>query len=272
MDDVSINKVKKISVDILIDFDKFCKEHKLEYRLSFGTLLGAVRHKGFIPWDDDIDVDMPIDDYIRFRKCWLKFGNKEKYFLQTKKTDPKIPYPFYRFRLNNTAWIEPGRESFPIHWGIPLDIFPIYNMPKNKALRKLQRKLAKFSRVFCKYDWEHAKANRLLSWIYQKLTLLCLQGVCFISMFSKSSPYVYYPYGYSHSKEEKKSLIYPSKSIMFEGVKLQSYSDPHAYLTWQYGENYMIPPPEDQRGGHVVSILDFDNDGAYYTKKLRRNK
>ena len=272
MDEKTIERVKKISVELLSDFDTFCKEHNLKYSLSFGTLLGAVRHKGFIPWDDDIDVDMSIDDYIRLGKLWSKYGDKDKYFLQTKKTDPKIPCPFYRLRLNNTAWIEPGHETFPIHWGIPLDIFPVYNLPQNTVMRKAQRKLAKYSRRLSRYDWEHKESNVIKSWLYQKLTLLCLQGIYLISILAKSSPYVYYADGYSHKKEGKKKWLFPCKTIMFEGIELQSYADPHAYLTWQYGENYMTPPPIDQRGGHAVAIIDFEHDGEYYTKCLRRNK
>lgn len=272
MDENTSKRIKEISVEILIDFDKFCKEHNLEYRISFGTLLGAVRHKGFIPWDDDIDVDMPIDDYIRFGKLWLKYGDKEKYFLQTKKTDPKIPCPFYRLRLNNTTWSEPNHETFPIHWGIPLDIFPVYNLPKNKKLRKLQRRLNSRALRLCEYDWNHLNASRLASWFYRQLTLMCLYGVRLISSFSESTHDIYYAYGYVNRREWKKEWMYPSKPIMFEGIELQSYPDPYAYLEWQYGEDYMTPPPEDQRQGHIVAIIDLEHDGEYYTKCLRRNK
>lgn len=272
MDERTLKRIKECSLEILIDFNNFCKEHDLRYSLSFGTLLGAVRHEGFIPWDDDIDVDMPIEDYLRFAKMWLKHGNKEKYFFQSKVTDPKIPTPFYRLRMNNTTSIDAGYETFPIHWGIPLDIFPIYHLPKNMLLRKIQRKLLGLSGLFCFYDWSHPNANPIKSRINLAATLICLQSVYLISCFSKSSSTAYYAYGYSGRNEYADTLWYPTKSALFEGVELQVPADPHAYLAWQYGENYMTPPPEDQRHGHDAGIIDFEHDGAFYTHCLRRNK
>lgn len=131
---------------MLIYFDKFCKKHNLEYVISFGTALGAVRHGGFIPWDDDVDVDMPVKDYERFAKIWFKEGDKENYFLQTKKTDSCISMPFYRLRKNNTASILPGCENIPIHWGLPIDIFPLYNTPQNAFLKNVKKIIENQSR------------------------------------------------------------------------------------------------------------------------------
>ena len=272
MDQCISKRIKELSIEMLTDFDAFCKEHNLRYSLSFGTLLGSVRHKGFIPWDDDIDVDMPIEDYLRFAKLWLKYGDKEKYFFQSKITDPKIPSPFYRLRLNNTTCSEPGYETFPIHWGIPLDIFPIYHLPKSMLMRKVQRKLLGLAGHFCTYDWYHKNANSCISWLHLAATLVCLQSVYVISCLSKSSSLAYYAYGYSGRLERAETLWFPTKPGLFEGVELQIPADPHAYLAWQYGEDYMTPPPEDQRQGHDVGIIDFDNDGAFYTHALRRNK
>ena len=189
-------RIKEISVEILIDFDTFCKQHNLRYNLSHGTLLGAIRHQGFIPWDDDIDVDMPLEDYLRFKKLWLKHGDKKKYFFQSKKTDPKIPVSFSRLRLNNTTWSDPGHETFPIHWGIPLDIFPIYHSPKSKLLQKVQQKLFCMADNSCIYDWFHTNANSFSSWLHWIKTLLLLQCVYLISHLSKSSPSLFYPSSY----------------------------------------------------------------------------
>lgn len=272
MDQSILKRTKEVSIEILTDFDLFCKKHDLRYNLSFGTLLGAVRHKGFIPWDDDIDVDMPIEDYLRLAKLWLKYGDKEKYFLQTKATDPKVPTPFFRLRLNNTTSIEPGYETFPMHWGLPLDIFPIYHLPKSMIMKKVQRELFSLACTFCVYDWNHPNAGSFKSWIYLMATLICLQGVYIISCFSNSSDLSYYAYGYSERREKETSCWLPTKPGLFEGREFQIPQDSHTYLAWQYGEDYMTPPPEDQRHGHDIGIIDFEHDSEFYTNCLRRNK
>lgn len=272
MDEQTAKRIKEISLDILVDFDKFCKEYNLQYRVAFGTLLGAVRHKGFIPWDDDIDVDMPIEEYIRFSKLWLKYGDKEKYFLQTKRTDPMLPSPFYRLRLNNTTCSDPGHETFPIHWGVPLDIFPVYNLPKSTKWRNRMIKWLEQAHDCCSYNWRNPNAGRSASWKKWYKTMFRLQGAYLVSRFSKSSSNVYYPYAYRHARSGHKELWYPATTVMFEGVELQAHSDPDKYLRWQYGDDYMTPPPVDQRKGHPEGITDLEHDGSYYTNCLRRNK
>lgn len=272
MDASLSQRIKELSVDILIDFDRFCREHNLRYNLSFGTLLGAVRHKGFIPWDDDVDVDMPLEDYLRFTKLWLKYGDKEKYFFQSKQTDPKVPVLFNRLRLNGTTWSDPEHESFPIHWGIPIDIFPIYHCPKNALMKKVLQKLIGLSGQHCSYDWYHQNAKPFVSWIHWVMSLFYLQGAYMISYFSKSSPLIYNPSAYANRKIGKLAWLYPTKPGNFEGVELQIPVESHAYLVWQYGEDYMTPPPEDQRGGHAIGLIDLEHDGEFYTHCLRRNK
>ena len=186
-----LEQVKKVSVDMLIDFDEFCKKHNLQYAISYGTALGAVRHGGFIPWDDDVDVDMPIKDYNKFVKLWTKFGDKQKYFLQTKKTDPHILLSFHRLRKIGTTWIDPGCQEIPIHWGIPIDIFPVYNLPKGKRLRKIQRKIRKYSMRWCSYAWNNKDAITATRWIFKELTLLSLWALDMLSSIAQKSEKIY---------------------------------------------------------------------------------
>lgn len=271
MDSELLKQIKSISLDMLVYFDNFCRENKLDYWISFGTLLGGVRHQGFIPWDDDVDVEMPIESYRKLVRKWFQHGDKEHYFLQTKKTDPYLPYPFYRLRKNGTTWIDPGFETMPIHWGIPIDIFPIYHRPTNRILKKIQDVCHSRATRFCTYSWNHPQKRGIKPFIYTKLTSFFLAMVSVISSLSKKSDYVYHAFGYKKRKEGKKDWFLPSKSILFEGVELRSPANPHEYLQWQYGD-YMELPPEEQRQGHNIGILDIDNGSEIYTHCLRRNK
>lgn len=266
-----LREIKKISLDMLVYFDDFCKTHNLEYAVSYGTVLGAVRHGGFIPWDDDVDVDMPAEDYHRFVKLWGRFGDKENYFLQTKKTNPHIECSFHRLRKNGTSWIDPGCEKMPLHWGIPIDIFPVYNLPDNRCLRKIQRKLRKYSMKWCSFAWNNLGAPKIKMWFYKELTLLSLWALKVISDIGQKSGKIYIIWNSEKKREVEKDLIFPTKPILFEGIELQGPRQAEKYLEWTYGD-WMTPPSEEDREGHVIGILDLQKDSSEYTGYFVRNK
>ena len=115
-------KIWAIELDLLIKFDKVCQKYGFKYWLAYGSLLGAVRHKGFIPWDDDLDVMMPREDYDSFIKLSSEFENP--YFLQTHETDKGYYYSFAKLRNSNTTAVSKMFAFEKWNQGIFLDIFP----------------------------------------------------------------------------------------------------------------------------------------------------
>ena len=100
-----LNRIKDVEKQILCKYIEICEKYHLRYFVAFGTLLGTVRHKGFIPWDDDIDVGMPREDYERFLQIAQKECGEE-YFLQTVDTDPEYHLYFAKLRMNRTRFVE----------------------------------------------------------------------------------------------------------------------------------------------------------------------
>ena len=123
--EIAPEEQKRILIDLLCEFDSFCRQEKLKYYLIGGTLLGAIRHKGFIPWDDDIDVCMLRDDYELLIEKYN--ASNPDYSLLSMKSDKKYCYPFAKLVNTNTILVEEGQEKKPI--GVYLDIFPIDNCP-----------------------------------------------------------------------------------------------------------------------------------------------
>lgn len=123
--DENRKKLWAISLDLLCELDKVCKEHNIRYFLGGGTLLGAVRHKGFIPWDDDIDLFMMREDYEKFIKLGGDFS--EPYFLQNAYTDPNFLYSCTRLRNSNTSYIIKKFKYQKFNQGIYITVFPIDN-------------------------------------------------------------------------------------------------------------------------------------------------
>lgn len=116
-------KLWMISLDMLIEFDRVCKKHGFQYFLSGGTMLGAVRHKGFIPWDDDVDVFLFRDDYEKFKKLGQEFN--APYFLQTPETDPGYFYSMTKIRNSNTTMLIDEFKYQKFNQGIWFSIFPL---------------------------------------------------------------------------------------------------------------------------------------------------
>ena len=116
-------KIWMIELDMLMEFMRVCEKHGLKYYIVFGTLLGTIRHNGFIPWDDDIDVCMPRDDYERFLKLADEF--EAPVFLQIPETDPGYFYSHPKLRNSNTTGFSDIRGCFGFNSGLWIDIFPL---------------------------------------------------------------------------------------------------------------------------------------------------
>ena len=135
MDKDVLRKVQLLQLKIAKEIKRICDKNNIDYILDSGTLLGAVRHKGFIPWDDDMDIAMTREEYNRFIDV-AKIELGEEYFLQTWDTDNNYPMPFAKVRLNDTRYIENVFENANMHQGIYVDIFPYDVWPQKNIYRK----------------------------------------------------------------------------------------------------------------------------------------
>jgi lipopolysaccharide cholinephosphotransferase len=138
--DINIRAVQKVELEILLEFDGVCKENNIKYHLFAGTLLGAIRHNGFIPWDDDIDVCMLRGDFEKFLTIGQECLGKD-YFLQTYETDKNYINQFAKIRKNNTIFLQRDVVGTDIHQGFYIDIFPFDNVEPHTFVGKIQRNI-----------------------------------------------------------------------------------------------------------------------------------
>lgn len=137
-----IKKLWAVELDLLAEFDRICKKHRITYYAFAGTLLGAVRHKGFIPWDDDLDVMVPWEDYKRLLQI-APIEAKEPYFFQCHLTDVFAEASHSRLRNSNTTgctqWEFENIKSLSYNRGIFIDIFPMFPVPESPLVREQQK-------------------------------------------------------------------------------------------------------------------------------------
>lgn len=242
-------------LQILEEIDKICKRHQIEYWLDGGSLLGAVRHGGFIPWDDDIDIAMALEDEKRFEEVAIK-ELPNWLFLQTPQVEPASKEPITKIRDVNSLYIEQG-DNFSCQYtkGIFVDIFPFVDYPDvpRKWIKVLTKGISKsysilhhthtYSlRSFAEFFWFGAK-YLLYNMVWKILTLVGKKTRC------SDVPYLN---GRGVSFDKK--AIKPLGSIMFEGKEFSAPCNPESYLTDLYGD-YMTIPPVEKREFHAVFIL-----------------
>ena len=151
----TMREVQLCSLTILKEVVRICDKHNLTYYLNYGTLLGAVRHKGFIPWDDDVDIEMPLKDYRKFLKIAPK-EISEDFFIQTYKTDHNFGPMWTQVRANNTTSMPLKWKNWDIHWGIHIDIFPLVGLFNGKRAQKLQLKAIAIARILINKEYLQA--------------------------------------------------------------------------------------------------------------------
>ncbi|MGK0421587.1 MAG: lipopolysaccharide cholinephosphotransferase [Polaribacter sp.] len=260
MEDLDLERAKKVMVEILIEVDKICHENDINYWMDFGTLLGAVRHKGFIPWDDDIDITMPREDYNKFIEIAVAGSSLNfKYFLQTKKTDKSYFLDWIKVRDRKSVYIESGdlEDYDPAKSGIFIDIFPLDRIDKEKVktfnfLRRLFQ-INPYKPVF--------KSSKAKFFHYILFPLYYFRKLYFnysaLNLKSKDGNTAIYGVEAWIDHSFNYDLIFPLQKIEFENLHFNAPNKYKEHLKNYYGD-YMKLPPIEERRSHAKKIIFLD--------------
>ncbi len=264
-----LDKLHSHHLNALLEADRLCKKHNIRYYLVTGTLLGAVRHKGFIPWDDDLDIGLLRPDYERFLQV-AQTELSDRFFLQTNATDPEYFLCYAKIRVNGTRFVEESSQNCNIHHGVYIDIFPLDNAPDQPALRRLHAFTTRLlsTAVKAKSKMVVSKNRKGTGLVYNLLKILTapfrlgtlvkgMDKLMTISKNNSSECIVNINSAYSYAKEcVKRSYFESTVELDFEGYKMSCPAGWHGYLTDVY-RDYMTPPPEDKRYNRH-SAVEYD--------------
>ena len=258
MKEIKTNDFKKIQVEILKYVDNFCKKNNIKYWLEFGTLLGAVRHKGYIPWDDDIDIGMLREDYNKFIKTFNK--NNDKYKVNCIELDENFYTPYGKVFDTTTIIYEPNKKT-GIKSSISIDLFILDNIPNNKAIVKkifFKRNIYRKLHLFQTYKTSYYKKNKKYAFIRYPIHLLlqifpkryfCKKIVKLSQKFKNIDTTKVATIVDNSKFIFEKNLYNNLIDIEFEKQKYKAPKDYNTILTTYYG-NYMKLPPTDQQKSH----------------------
>jgi len=274
-----ISKVILVQIELLDELDRIAKKYDIKYQLFAGTLLGAVRHKGFIPWDDDLDVVMLREDYERFiSACQKELGTD--YFLQTPDLDG-TPFPFTKLRKNNTLYVEGIVKNHDIHHGVFIDVFPLDNVfLERKYSKPFQKKLNRLFRIRSAKLQKGSKGVRgvlifLVNLFFRKPIHFYSFKIDVLAQKFRNHNTDYAAHlncgklgkdygGWYYRKDDFDN----TQLFEFEGKLYPGPKRFHDLLTLEYGD-YMTPPPiEKQVPHHGINKIMIDNE---YFKIYKKN-
>ncbi len=264
MDKKTLRKLQQVELELLLEVDRICRKNNIKYNICGGTLIGAARHKGFIPWDDDVDVRMLYSEYVRFKEACRRDLDKKRCFLQDFDSDPKYRWGYAKMLKKGTTYVRTGQEDIGMKNGVWMDIFICDGIPKTRTMRLLHNG---YCFVLRKLLWapvgkkvSHSKALRtwyaLLAKIPRKVS------VCGIKLSRKLFPEekstnlraLTFPDGVDGLKRE---WLEELTELEFEGHMLYAPKAYKEWLKWKCdGGDYMELPPVKERVPH--------NPASYY--------
>ena len=261
MKKLTLEEVKDIELEILKMFDSFCKENNIRYFLAFGTLLGAIRYKKFIPWDDDVDVLVPREDYERLL---LLFQNDEKYCLYAFERNNKYTFPFAKLCDMTTRLVETAYPNNGVEIGVNIDVFPLDHFDDDlqeakKEVRRIRRHNACLSYMKVKRP-QTSNPIKFVAW--SMIIAYCkLRGSehyirKVIKECNKSWQNESRLVGAKAWPIWGERIITPAEAfsesidIEFEGAMFPAPIGYDTYLTCLYGDYLPEPPKEKQKSHH----------------------
>lgn len=254
--------------EILDVIHQVCTEHGLRYSLAYGTLIGAVRHKGFIPWDDDIDLMMPREDYEKLLVIWNQSAPKG-YILQNTRTDSDFTQNFTKIRRDHTTFLQDEAERTKhYHKGIFVDIFPGDRVPSGKIGRKIQYIACAVNLLYSRGHTSGSggmigKAERvLLKAQKEKYAVRRERAEKKIRSWNgdESLQYVF-PSTIAWSRQYYPANLFENmRTIEFSGKQYMCISDYDSILRLDYGDYMQLPPEEERVWKHHPILIDFEHN------------
>lgn len=262
-----LRKLQLTQVEILKDIDEFCAENDIPYSIAFGTVLGAVRHGGFIPWDDDVDICMLREDYNRFISLWK---DNDKYLLQNHSTNPDFTQTFTKIRKRNTAFVQDTDIGKDFHKGIFVDVFPFDRVAEGKIKRKVQ---IINSVLYALYSRGYTPKNngslmRFCSSVILKLKPKSKYDAAAQKHLKRLSKYndnknlkIYSVSTFGNMKKEYDSDLFDNLSrIKYENISVSVFNKYDQFLSYFYGDYMKLPPVSERNWTHRPIKIDFEHE------------
>lgn len=262
MKEITLNERKVIQLEILEMFDDFCRENNLKYSLAYGTLLGAVRHKGYIPWDDDIDVCMPRKDYEKMEKLFPQNYRSQYEFFSLNRT-PHWHICFGKISDSRTMVKELKSKTRP--YGVNIDVFPIDNVSedKNEYVQFVQKQnyLLQINTLKCFKMNKHTSLTKNLGAYLLKLRYCHMRQSAILGIIQKRAQLLNtvetsnvqdLVAGPIPNSTYRKAIFDHLERFSFEGKEFYGFASFDEYLSCIYGD-YMTPPPADKRISYHTS-------------------
>lgn len=270
--------LKRFELGILKSFISVCDTLGLKYYLLEGTLLGAVRHNGFIPWDDDIDVGMPREDYERF----CREGQAllpEYYFIQTIHTEKDYRANFAKIRDSRTTFVETSVRHCKINHGIWIDIFPLdycYD-DEEKQLKRFRKQLlmtvkiaSGFHLLNFKTTFKIRTAGAVASIVYPTIRRALLAREKWMKALPKSDTYANYCSAWYKKEIIPKEWFGDGVFLEFEGLSVRVPTEYDKWLTKVYGDYMQLPPVEKRVAHHYADVIDIENSYTLYKYSAKK--
>ena len=269
MDDKVLRQLQLAMLETLKVFDAFCRKHDIKYSLYAGSLLGAVRHRGFIPWDDDLDVCMSRAEYERFISLWEQ-EQPEGYILQNKENTRAYWQSFSKIRKDHTTFLQEEREAGQYHTGVFLDVFPLDRIPNGKLNRAIYKWHCMKYQLLTR-EFVPPKAG-LVTRLGSAVILTCTPKSCREKLRQKTLKKITRYNGQENLEiaaiETMASLRKPFAADMldsyvdlpFEDGAYMCFAGWHNHLQRKFGDYMQLPPEEDRAWRHHPIILDFEHN------------
>lgn len=269
--EINGKEFKQVLLDTLLRFDAFCKQHDIKYSMAYGTALGAIRHKGFIPWDDDIDVLMMRSEYEKFVKAWGYYiaNTKDRYeFWPEMDKNSHFMGSCAKFFDTNTLLFERFPKGRIIEYGIFVDIFVMDHIPVDrieqerffkkvrrqcKIVQHFQRHLQKWSEVVDKFHLPLPTLSSVAKELVKVKATYNTMKTPLISLtndYRRNAPYN----GTIYRHEWFLDFI----EVEFEGNRLPIVSSYDEMLKSSYGDYMQLPPEEDRVGHKIEAYWKYD--------------
>lgn len=282
----TIKEIQRCILSVIKDIDNFCRENKIDYYLMGGSALGAMRHKGFIPWDDDLDIFMTVDNYKKFLKLFEKESAKDsryrKYFLQKENTK-EWPLFLSRVCLNGTTMIsDEFKYNMRQHHTIFVDIMCLYSAPKNNIARLFQYLAAQMLRVnalaLCGFSPRSLIKETILhisKVVVNPVTRPLL--IKYIHRYEgRNTELMGHYFGrarFAYSSFRREYLGSKPKYTPFEDTELPVFENVEEYLVVRFGEKWMEMPNQEVRDKYPIhgNFVDLERDYTEYISKDRES-